>query len=241
MARHLRGDEPARCERRVVAEAEVASAEILAAEIRRFVAVDGVRAVDDRAGVDARILQERGDERLTRAQVPGEFCGAEVAAAFACDDIAGARATIRQAVTGGVAHAVVRGEEPELVAHQVAAGIEAEILPRETGRRAAVRNDALRVRLQRIVVVVAERVAVKLVAARFRDDVDDAAGRAAELRFVAAGLHVDFADELEVELLPLEAVLHVRGVDAVDEVRVLGAGRAIDGDRRLLAVARIRI
>jgi hypothetical protein len=82
---------------------------------------------------------------------------------------------------------------------------------------------------------------VELVAAGLGDDVDDAAGRAPELRFVAAGLDVDRLDELEVELLALEAVFGAGGVDAVDVEDVLGAGRAVDGDRRLRGVLRVGV
>ena len=108
---------------------------------------------------------------------------------------------------------------------------------REAADGAVGRDDRLRVRLQRVAVVVAEDVAVELVAARLRDDVDDAAGGAAVLGLVAAGLHVHRLDELEVELFALEAVLGVRGVDAVDVEGVLRAGRAVDGDRRLLRLS----
>jgi hypothetical protein len=77
---------------------------------------------------------------------------------------------------------------------------------------------------------------VELIAARLGNHVDDAAGGAPVLGLVAAGLDVDLLDELEVELLALEPVLHARGVDAVDEIRVLRARRAVDGDRVLVGV-----
>ena len=148
-------------------------------------------------------------------------------------DLAGARAASSEDVVCVFAHPVVGAEEPELVFDDDS----------RRGRRRSprlvkpcavppVETTVFGVGLQRVVVVVAEDVAVELVAARLRDHVDDAAGRAAVLGLVAAGLDVDLLDELEVELLALEAVLGAGRVDAVDVERVLGAGRAVDGDGR---------
>src|SRR6476469_5510062 len=105
-----------------------------------------VRVVD-RAGVDARVLEERGHERLARTEVVRQLRGAEVATAVGGDDIAGVR-TFRQAVVDRIADAVIRTEKPETVAHDEAADIQSVVLAREAGLRAAGGDDRLRVRLQ---------------------------------------------------------------------------------------------
>ena len=75
---------------------------------------------------------------------------------------------------------------------------------------------------------VAEQAAAQLVRAALGDDVDDAAGRLAELGLVAAGLHLHFLDEVERQAVaeraehdrvrPERAVAAVRDVHAVDDV-----------------------
>src|SRR5206468_6445486 len=119
-----------------------------------------------------------------------------------------------------VAHAVPGAEEPEPVLHDVAADVRAVVLARETLRRTAGRDDLFAIRLQRVGVVVRENVAGELVAAGLGDDVDDAAGGAAELRFVASGLDLHFLNELEVEVFALKSILDAGGVHAVDDVGV---------------------
>ena len=83
---------------------------------------------------------------------------------------------------------------------------------------------------------------MELVAARLRDDVDDAAERAAVLGLVAARLDLDLLDELVVDGLALDSLEDVRRVDAVDGPLVLGRGRAVDRqrERASLRVARGR-
>ncbi len=185
--------------------------------------------VDDRAGVVARVLKEGGDRRLVLGEMKGELGGRQVVGAPGADDPAEGRIL-------GVVDAVVGAEEPDAVLDQEAAEIGAVILLGETGDGAVARRHRLRLGLQRVVVVVAEGVAVERIAARLGDHVDDGAGRAAELRRIAAALDVDRLDELEVELLALEAVFAAGGVDAVDEEDVLVAARAVGGDRRLVGV-----
>ena len=73
-----------------------------------------------------------------------------------------------------------------------------------------------------------EERAAKGVAAALRDDVDDAARHPAVLGRQAAGLDLDFLNEVEVQRLALVAQLDARRVEAVDDVLVLGAARAVD-------------
>ncbi len=108
-------------------------------------------------------------------------------------------------------------------------------------RRTSFRDDRVRLRLEAVAVVVAEDVAVEFVAAGLRDDVHDAACRAAVLGFVPSGLHVDGLDELEVQLLALKAVLGPRRVHAVDVEGVLGAAGPVNRDRGLVRVEGIRV
>ena len=75
---------------------------------------------------------------------------------------------------------------------------------------------------------VEQRVPVKGVRAALGDHVDDAAGGAAELRAVAARLDLDFLDEVGNHVLARDALLEVRGLDAVDDVAVLAGARAVD-------------
>ena len=60
-----------------------------------------------------------------------------------------------------------------------------------------------------------------VVAAALGDDVDDAAGGAAELGAIAAGLHLRFRDRLERQLRISHALVDVGDVEAVDVIRVL--------------------
>ena len=66
---------------------------------------------------------------------------------------------------------------------------------------------------------------MEVVRAALGEHVDDAAGRAAELRRVARRLHLDFFDEVGEEVLTRETADDVGGLDAVDDVTVLGRGR----------------
>ena len=91
MACGLRGDDPSRCDRPFIAQCVIAPAEILTAEVGARIAVERVVVVVDRAGVGARILQKGSDERLARAEVIGDLCGSEVAAALRCDELPCAR------------------------------------------------------------------------------------------------------------------------------------------------------
>ncbi len=70
------------------------------------------------------------------------------------------------------------------------------------------------------------------VIARLGDHVDDAAERAAVLGLVAAGLDLDFLDELPVDRLPLEAADDVGRVDTVDDELVLHGGGPVDSQRQ---------
>jgi hypothetical protein len=146
-----------------------------------------------------------------------------------------------QDVVGPVVHAVVRSEKPEAVLQDEAAQRRAVVVPLEPDGGSLGRLPHVAVGgLQAIVVEIAEDIAVESVAARLRDHVDDAAGGAAVLGFIASRLDVDLLDELEVQLLALDSVLHVGRVDAVDEVGVLGARGAVDGQTRLVAVGVVR-
>ncbi len=240
MLRGLRGEQPLGVEDPLVAQRIVLAAEAAQAEVGQGFAIQRVLGVVDRPGVVARVLEEAADQRLAVGELPGELAGAEVAVALALDRAAGER-------PGGegagqlVVHPVVGAEEPEAVLDQVAAEVDPEVLAGEAGGGAVVRHHRLGVALQGIVVVVAEEVAVEFVAARLGDHVHDAARRVPELGLVAAGLDVHRLDELEVELLALEAVLGAGGIDAVDVVDVLGAARAVDGDRRLVRVLRVGV
>ncbi len=80
-----------------------------------------------------------------------------------------------------------------------------------------------------VVLVEAHDVAVELVAARPRDDVDDAAHRAAVFGVVAGGRDLDLLEQLEDDVLRLAAVVEVRDVRAVDVEHVLRPGRAVHG------------
>ena len=91
---------------------------------------------------------------------------------------------------------------------------------------------------------VEQRVAVIVVGAALGDDVDHAAGRAAVLRGVAAGLHLDFFDEVDDDVLARQAALQVGRLDAVDDVAVLAGARAVDREaaelRFLVRARRLR-
>jgi hypothetical protein len=77
-----------------------------------------------------------------------------------------------------------------------------------------------------------------LIRAALRDDVDDATGRLAEFRFIAAGFDLDFLDEIvrrriaeraEDDRIGAEAAIAgVRDVRAVNDVLILEAGAARD-------------
>ena len=85
---------------------------------------------------------------------------------------------------------------------------------------------------------VAERAAPELVRPALGDDVDHAAGRLSELRFVAAGLHLDFLHEVvrravaeraeHDRVRPERAIAAVGDVHAVDDVLILETARAFE-------------
>src|SRR4029453_6652380 len=77
-------------------------------------------------------------------------------------------------------------------------------------------------------VVIHEGIAVKLIPARFGDDVDDASKSPAVLGLIAARLDFDLLDELVVDGFALNAFVDVGRVDAIDDPAVFGRGRAID-------------
>ena len=130
--------------------------------------------------------------------------------------------------------------EPGLVPHDRAAPLEdrlpvGDVVQRELhdlGQVRVCRNGphcrAHRALEPLVVRVVRADVHTEHVAARLRDRVDDAAGRARELGVVAAGLDLHFLDEVGDDRLAGRPVLEVGGVDAVDDEAVLGAARAAD-------------
>ena len=138
---------------------------------------------------------------------------------------------------------VVRAEEPEAIFQKVAADVGAVVGSREADRNALGRNlvEVLVLRLEAVVVPVAEHVAVELVASGLGDDVEDAALGAGVLGLVASGLDLHFLDELEVHDLALVADLDAGRVGAVHHVGVLEARRTVHGDRRLARVRRVRV
>ena len=105
---------------------------------------------------------------------------------------------------------IVRAEEPETVLHEKSAEVGSVVEPLAVGNahldRARVSGRELLLGRRARRVVVDEAVAVELVAAGLRDDVDDAAERAAVLGLVAAGLDLDLLHELVVDRLALDAL-----------------------------------
>src|SRR5438552_9453827 len=87
MTRGLRSKDPSRCDRPFVAQRVVASAEVLAAEVRARIAAERVIVVVDRAAVRARILEECCDQRLARGDVVRGLAGTSIAAALRSDDL----------------------------------------------------------------------------------------------------------------------------------------------------------
>ena len=73
MPRRLPAQNPVRGNSTVVAQRVVAAAEVLPAQIGGRIAIQGVIRVIDRSGVDAGILQECEDERLTGDDVVCEL------------------------------------------------------------------------------------------------------------------------------------------------------------------------
>ena len=92
-----------------------------------------------------------------------------------------------------IAVALVVPEQEQLVLLKRTAGRAAELILFQRGLRLARRREEVP-RLQRIVAVELPRRPVQLVASRFRDDVDDGAGVAAELGGVRVRLDLEFLD-----------------------------------------------
>src|SRR5262245_42600265 len=88
-------------------------------------------------------------------------------------------------------------KEPELVFLDRPAQIESTVKFRTTVRRGAGEWKILGLSDESLRISVEKAVAVKLVAAAFGDDVEDAAGRLAVFRSVRAGLDLHFLNELE--------------------------------------------
>jgi hypothetical protein len=143
VTRSLSGEDPVRRERSFVAQGVIASAEILAAEVRAGIAVEGVIRVVDRSCVGARILEERRDQRLIRRDVVREFSRSEIAPALRGDDRALARTAGKRAVDR-VVDAIVGAEEPQLVPQDVAAEVETEVFARESLLRSGGGDDRFR-------------------------------------------------------------------------------------------------
>src|ERR1700674_4424029 len=91
-------------------------------------------AVVDRAGIDARILQEREDERLTRRDVVCQLGRAEIAPAVRPNELSDLRPRRERAIEA-VAYAIVRAKEPQLVAENESADIETVVIASESLRR----------------------------------------------------------------------------------------------------------
>ncbi len=228
----LRRDHEARSEEAVVTRGVVLAAELLRPNVGLRRSVQRVGAVVDRADVVARILEEAADEGVRRRDHPRELRRAEVRRGVGVRLLSEVRPLLGDRLLRRVLDAVVGAEEPEMVLQDVAAEGGAEVELVEPLERPEVRLVlVLVVRLQRVVVVIDERLAVVVVAAGLRDDVDDAAGRAAVLGLVPARLDVELLDELVVELLALRAVLDAIRQNAVDHEGVLESRRAVDGDR----------
>ena len=168
---------------------------------------------------------------LEAPEHPGRLGGSKIPGAVGIGRLAGDR-SLRHGLLGRVLHPVVGSEKPERVLEHEAAERRAVVEAVVAGDEGIeLRILGMLVRgLDRVVAVVDESLAVKLVAARLRDDVDDAARRPAEFRLVAAGLDLDLLDEFVVELLALGPVLDAGRVDAVDDEPVLEPGGAVDHD-----------
>ena len=233
-------DRPAGAEETRVAQGIVAAAEALLADERRVRTVLAADAVGVRPVVGSGILEVAADQSVRAADHPGQLGRAQVAVRI------GVRRSPRLGPVGDgpfdrVLHAVVGAEKPQAVLHDVAAEVEAiveTVVARREREQVRVLG-MLVVGLERVVVVVDEGVAVEVVAAGLRDDVDDAAGGAAVLGLVTAGLDLELLDELVVEIFPLRAVLDAVGDHAVDDEPVLEARRPVD-DHRVGEVGRVR-
>ena len=256
--RILEREDSERAEQLVQPRAVVRSARVAAAVVleRR-----GARRDRDLAFLSLRVGEHRTDDRRPLEDVEGQLAG--VLVLEVADRVLLPERILVGQIELGVdlvdLDAVIRAEEPDLVLQDEPAEVGAELLADVLGEgavqelrvaglgevRGRVVDDlaVLEVRAHARVVVVAEHAAVELVAARLRDDVDDAARVAAVLGLVAARLHFDFLDELVVDVLALEALDDVRRVDAVDQEQVLRRGRPVDRDRQrtALRLAEVRL
>src|ERR1700682_5792881 len=145
MPRRLPGENPVRCDTAVVTQCIVATAEILAAEIRCRLAVQRMLAVVDRSGIDARVLQEREDERLARRDVIRQLGRAEISSAVGANDRS--RRRRREGGIDAIVHAIICAEKPELVAEDETADVEAIVVASEPLRRSRGGDDLFRVAL----------------------------------------------------------------------------------------------
>ena len=200
--------------------------------------VGGRRAVHGRG-----IGEDRSDDGRAGRDVPGELAGIEIILRVRRELVIARHGDIAVLVDGVVetgnlrrlVHPVVGREEPQLVSNDPAADVGAEVGPVVTVDAHSLKNVVLGDDLggaHSEGVVVDETVSVKLVAARLGDDVDHAAERPTVLGRVAAGLDLDFLDELAVDRLPLEAPDDVGRVDTVDDELVLHGGGPVDGQRQ---------
>ena len=226
---------------------------------RRPLYENGEKPCGDRDGalLRLRVGEHRSDDRRALQDVERQLSGVLVLEVADRELLVRARTRDRLQVLVDL-DAVVRAEEPDLVLHDEPAEVRAELLAHVL-RQEVVRPErrlldvALPAEVRRLddldvgahagIVVVTERAAVELVSTRLRDDVDDAARVAAVLGLVAARLHLDFLDELVVDVLALEALDDVRRVDAVDQEQVLRRRRPIDRDRQrtALRLAEVRL
>ncbi len=177
------------------------------------------------------ISEDRRHDARARPGVPGELPAIDVR-----PRVEGVGSACGGSLLGNpvrrLADPVVRAEEPETVLEDVPAESEADVPPidRRLLRRQDVLVRDLDVGPHPARVVVAEDVPVKIIAARARHGVDDAADRVAIFGPVAPGLDLHFLDRLGVEDRSLEGLLDVVGVDAVDQIKILDRGRSVDGE-----------
>ncbi len=241
----LAGHQPLGAEDSLVPEAEVRPAD----RNRTLVRAGRTNDLSHGADVVGGIAEHGGDDRLALADVPRELSGEEIARSIEVRHGPDLWARRHLALVG-VLQVVVRSEEPERVLQNESADVRAEILARKAHRDALGRllqlavgvrpgpSDAqvLVLGLQAVVVVVAEDVAVKLVAAGLGDHVQDPALGARVLGLVSPGLQLHFLNELEVQNLALGPDLGAGRVGSIDKVLVLEARRSIDRDRGLADV-----
>ncbi len=180
---------------------------------------------------------ERGNsERMVIGDIPEQVCTPEVIVDFTM--VEGFRCAQAVVFLGAILQ-LVQCVEKQAVLDDGSARIDisgpatARVGSIRIVKYAVVENRVRRVARNARGFEIADNSAVEFVAAGLGYGIQHAAGRATELRAIATGFHLELVVEFKRHRAAAKTVAKIGDVHAIDEIGVLGDGRAIERDQRL--------